>query len=241
VSKVAARFLRRPPTVALGLALLAVVAGLALLAAWLHTVDPVTFSPRARLRPPSEQFWFGSDGFGREVYSRTLYGGRVSLLVGFGVAVLASYVAQVPPAGVPAPGVLADQPPEPGFGRRHRLVDDRRDVHRLRRPLHLHLVEEQQPPEVVDVGRRGIGEALRLREDGGGDDAGLDDGHADPEGQDLLGQSLAGGFQRVLDRGVVAVAGDGHPAGDRGDVDDGAGPPLAHAGQHRRIIRITPK
>jgi peptide/nickel transport system permease protein len=86
----AARFLRRQPTVALGLGLLAVVAALALLAPWLHTVDPVTFSPRSRLRPPSEQFWFGSDGFGRDVYSRTLYGGRISLLVGFGVAILAS-------------------------------------------------------------------------------------------------------------------------------------------------------
>ena len=88
--RAAARFVRRQPTVVLGLGLLAAVALVAGLAPWLHTVDPITFSPRARLRPPSEQYWFGTDGFGRDVYSRTLYGGRISLLVGFGVAILAS-------------------------------------------------------------------------------------------------------------------------------------------------------
>ena len=49
----------------------------------LNTVDPITFSPAHRLRPPSERFWFGTDGFGRDVYSRTMYGGRISLIIGF--------------------------------------------------------------------------------------------------------------------------------------------------------------
>jgi peptide/nickel transport system permease protein len=87
-----ASFLRRHPTVALGLALLVVVVGLAILAPWLATVDPVTFTPISRLKPPSERFWFGTDGFGRDVYSRTLYGGRISLTVGFSVALLASSI-----------------------------------------------------------------------------------------------------------------------------------------------------
>jgi len=85
-------FLRGHPTVALGLALLGGVALVAILAPWLHTVDPVTFSPVSRLKPPSERFWFGSDSFGRDVYSRTLYGGRISLLVGFGVALLSTTI-----------------------------------------------------------------------------------------------------------------------------------------------------
>src|SRR5262245_58873950 len=85
-------FLRGHPTVVLGLALLGGVALVALLAPWLHTVDPVTFSPVSRLKPPSERFWFGTDGFGRDVYSRTLYGGRISLLVGFGVALASTAV-----------------------------------------------------------------------------------------------------------------------------------------------------
>jgi peptide/nickel transport system permease protein len=84
-------FLRRHPTVGLGLGLLSVVALLAA-APWLHTVDPITFNPVSRLKPLSERFWFGTDGFGRDVYSRTLYGGRISLLIGFSVALLSTVI-----------------------------------------------------------------------------------------------------------------------------------------------------
>jgi peptide/nickel transport system permease protein len=85
-------FARRHPTVALGLALIAVMAVAAALAPHLGTVDPIRFSPAQRLRPPSDRFWFGTDSFGRDVYSRTMYGGRISLLIGFSVALLATTV-----------------------------------------------------------------------------------------------------------------------------------------------------
>ena len=85
-------FVRRHPTVVAGLALIAVLALLAILAPYLHTVDPITFSPAHRLKPPSERFWFGTDGFGRDVYSRTMYGGRISLIIGFSVAILSTSV-----------------------------------------------------------------------------------------------------------------------------------------------------
>jgi len=39
--------------------------------------------PAFRLRPPSAERWFGSDNFGRDIYTRTLYGSRISLSVGF--------------------------------------------------------------------------------------------------------------------------------------------------------------
>jgi peptide/nickel transport system permease protein len=83
-------FARRHPTVALGLALIAIVAAVSALAPYLGTVDPIRFSPAQRLRPPSERFWFGTDSFGRDVYSRTIYGGRISLTIGFSVALLAT-------------------------------------------------------------------------------------------------------------------------------------------------------
>jgi peptide/nickel transport system permease protein len=83
-------FVRRHPTVALGLALILVVAAAAAFAPHLGTVDPIRFSPAQRLRPPSDRFWFGTDSFGRDVYSRTMYGGRISLLIGFSVALLAT-------------------------------------------------------------------------------------------------------------------------------------------------------
>ena len=83
-------FVRRHPTVALGLALIAVMAVASALAPHLGTVDPIRFSPAQRLRPPSDRFWFGTDSFGRDVYSRTMYGGRISLIIGFSVALLAT-------------------------------------------------------------------------------------------------------------------------------------------------------
>ena len=85
-------FARRHPTVAFGLALIAVIALVSALAPHLGTVDPIRFSPAQRLRPPSDRFWFGTDSFGRDVYSRTMYGGRISLVIGFSVALLATTV-----------------------------------------------------------------------------------------------------------------------------------------------------
>ena len=56
----------------------------------LGTIDPAALSPIRRNRPPSTQFWFGTDTLGRDLYSRVLYGARVSLLVGITVAVLST-------------------------------------------------------------------------------------------------------------------------------------------------------
>ncbi len=78
------------PTMAIGLAILAVMAFVAIFAPWLGTVDPTALAPAKRTRAPSADFWFGSDAFGRDIYSRVLYGARVSLIVGFAVAALAS-------------------------------------------------------------------------------------------------------------------------------------------------------
>jgi peptide/nickel transport system permease protein len=82
---------RRNPTVALGALLLATLVVMTLVAP-LVAGDPFRQAPINRLRPPSERFWFGTDQFGRDVFSRTIYGGRVSLVVGFAVAALASLI-----------------------------------------------------------------------------------------------------------------------------------------------------
>jgi peptide/nickel transport system permease protein len=81
-------FLRRHPTTAIGGALLALMVAMAILAPYLATVDPQALAPARRLRWPSAAYWFGSDMLGRDVYSRTIYGARVSLMVGICVAVL---------------------------------------------------------------------------------------------------------------------------------------------------------
>ena len=64
----------------------------AVFAGWLGTVDPQALSPIRRLRPISEEHWFGTDMLGRDVYSRVIYGTRVSLTVGLAVAVLATTI-----------------------------------------------------------------------------------------------------------------------------------------------------
>jgi len=83
-----ATFLRRHPTVAIGGGIVAVMVAMAILAPYLGTVDPQALAPVQRLKWPSATRWFGTDMLGRDVYSRTIYGARVSLAVGISVAVL---------------------------------------------------------------------------------------------------------------------------------------------------------
>ena len=84
--------MRRHPTAIVGALVLLLMLLVALLAPWLGTSDPLALSPIKRLRPPSEQFWFGTDMLGRDVYSRVIYGARVSLTVGLAVAVLSTLI-----------------------------------------------------------------------------------------------------------------------------------------------------
>ncbi len=83
---------RRHPTAIAGAIVLLCMVLIAILAPWLWTVDPLALAPAKRLRPPSAQYWFGTDMLGRDVYSRVIYGARVSLSVGIAVAVLATSI-----------------------------------------------------------------------------------------------------------------------------------------------------
>ena len=84
--------LRRHPTAIAGAVVLLMMIVVALLAPWLGTTDPLALSPIKRLKPPSAEYWFGTDMIGRDVYSRVVYGTRVSLSVGLAVALLASVI-----------------------------------------------------------------------------------------------------------------------------------------------------
>jgi peptide/nickel transport system permease protein len=55
---------------------------------FLGTVDPIAINPGQRLKLPSVEHWLGTDAFGRDVYSRVLYGARISLSVGLGAALM---------------------------------------------------------------------------------------------------------------------------------------------------------
>ena len=83
---------RRHPTALVGGAILIAMVAIAILAPWLGTVDPLAVFPSQRLHPPSAESWLGTDMLGRDVYSRVVYGARVSLIVGLAVAALSTLV-----------------------------------------------------------------------------------------------------------------------------------------------------
>jgi peptide/nickel transport system permease protein len=56
----------------------------ALLAPWIATYPYDQTNVRNRLKPPSSHFYFGTDNLGRDIFSRIIYGARVSVTVGFG-------------------------------------------------------------------------------------------------------------------------------------------------------------
>jgi peptide/nickel transport system permease protein len=82
------RFIKRNPLMVCGLTLLGLVVLVAVGAPYWGTVDPLELSPIDRLRAPSMSHWFGTDMLGRDLYSRALYGSRISLFVGACVAAL---------------------------------------------------------------------------------------------------------------------------------------------------------
>jgi peptide/nickel transport system permease protein len=84
--------LRRHPTAIAGAIVLLLMVLVAIFAPWLGTIDPQALSPIRRLKPIGGEFWFGTDMLGRDVYSRVIYGSRVSLTVGLSVALLATSV-----------------------------------------------------------------------------------------------------------------------------------------------------
>src|SRR6478736_9919929 len=81
--------IRRNPTITFGAVLLTLLIAIAIVGPS-FVGDPLKIAPVYRLRPPSERWWFGTDQFGRDLFTRTIYGSRVSLIVGLSVAITAS-------------------------------------------------------------------------------------------------------------------------------------------------------
>ena len=73
----------RSGALVIGLVLVAIVIAAALLAPWIAPHDPNEQNIIDKLVSPNATYWLGTDGFGRDVFSRILWGARISLLVGF--------------------------------------------------------------------------------------------------------------------------------------------------------------
>lgn len=72
----------------IGALLLSVIVAIAVIVPLLAELDPYAVSPRHRLRPPSADFWLGTDNFGRSIAARLLGGAQTSLFLGTAVAAL---------------------------------------------------------------------------------------------------------------------------------------------------------
>ncbi|MFW6076725.1 MAG: ABC transporter permease [Hyphomicrobiales bacterium] len=83
--------LLRNPAITIGGTLLLLI--ILISAIWpFFTADPRHIDPMVRLKVPDLQYWFGTDNLGRDVFIRVMHGGRISLAVGFSVAVAATLI-----------------------------------------------------------------------------------------------------------------------------------------------------
>ncbi len=81
------RFLANPLAVA-GLAVIVALAVVAALAPWIATQDPYAQDLAQRLLPPDSRHWFGTDQVGRDIFSRVVYGSRITLYIVFLVGII---------------------------------------------------------------------------------------------------------------------------------------------------------
>ena len=86
-------FARRKPLGAIGGA---IVLALLIMAVFAGQIAPHSYDQSirgARMKPPSSQFWMGTDNLSRDVWSRVVYGARISVTVGFATVALATLMA----------------------------------------------------------------------------------------------------------------------------------------------------
>jgi peptide/nickel transport system permease protein len=80
-------FLTSTPIIAVATVLLSLIVLMTILAPLLAPHDPQLLAPAQRLKPSTALHWLGTDGYGRDVVSRIIYGGRISLVIGVGAAI----------------------------------------------------------------------------------------------------------------------------------------------------------
>lgn len=87
------QFLKRlwkKPSGFVGFVILLSVLLLAIVAPWVATHDPLKIDIDHRLAPPSRNFFFGTDEYGRDIFSRVVYGSRISYYISFGSVLIAT-------------------------------------------------------------------------------------------------------------------------------------------------------
>ncbi|GGD23519.1 ABC transporter permease [Aureimonas glaciei] len=64
------------------------IVAMAIFAPLLAPYDPIEMNPAQRLKAASDLHWMGTDAYGRDLFSRVIYGARISLIVGIGAAAI---------------------------------------------------------------------------------------------------------------------------------------------------------
>ena len=82
------RNMRRQPLGTFGFVVLAIMTIAAIGAPYIAPFDPTVGDSAALFQPPGPVYWLGTDGFGRDILSRLIYGARISLMVGAGASLL---------------------------------------------------------------------------------------------------------------------------------------------------------
>lgn len=74
-----------------GLIILFLLIFMAFFAPLIAKQDPLTINALERLRPPDNEYWFGTDNYGRDIYSRIIYGSRLTIISGSGVVLFSLF------------------------------------------------------------------------------------------------------------------------------------------------------
>lgn len=91
----AVRRFRRHRLAMIALVIFGVICFSALFAPVIERYPPDAISLRDKFKPPSAEHWFGTDRLGRDVWSRTIHGGRVSLAVGLTAALISTLIGLI--------------------------------------------------------------------------------------------------------------------------------------------------
>jgi peptide/nickel transport system permease protein len=87
--------LKRNKLAVVGMVIILALFAISFGAPWIAPYDPIAMNPRIRLEPPSSEHWLGTDSFGRDMLTRILYGGRVSLAVGLAAVAILTIIGVV--------------------------------------------------------------------------------------------------------------------------------------------------
>lgn len=85
----------RSPQGALGLVIVGLILLVVIVGPWLAPYDPEKMAPLMRYKPPSAQFWLGTDQYGRDILSRLLHGARATVVMAVLATALGTLVGAV--------------------------------------------------------------------------------------------------------------------------------------------------